>query len=87
MAKKNLFIQFPGSFLRDLLPGKARNSSPSGCFFIRFHFPKDLGALLFVQVQVLTELYAETNQTGIIGRMEIDGMPGLSEAFCRVKLA
>lgn len=39
------------------------------------------------QVQVLKELYAETNQTGYIGRMESDGMPVLAEAYARVKLA
>lgn len=39
-----------------------------------------------MQVQVLKELYAETNQTGYIGRLETDGMPVLEEAFARVKL-
>jgi len=39
------------------------------------------------QVQVLKELYAETNQTGYIGRLETDGMPTMSEGFARVKLA
>lgn len=39
------------------------------------------------QVQRLVELYAETNQTGFIGRLECDGMPVLAEAFARVKLA
>ncbi len=38
-------------------------------------------------IQVLTELYAETNQNGYIGRKETDGMPVLEEAFVRVKLA
>ena len=38
------------------------------------------------QVQVLSELYAETNQTGFIGRLESDGAPVLAEAFARVKL-
>ncbi len=38
------------------------------------------------QVQRLVELYAATNQTGFIGRMESDGMPVLEEAFARVKL-
>lgn len=42
---------------------------------------------LDMQVQRLVELYAETNQLGLIGRMESDGMPVLSEAFVRVKLA
>ncbi len=41
---------------------------------------------LDMQIQVLKELYAETNQTGYIGRMETDGMPVLAEAFARVKL-
>jgi HK97 family phage major capsid protein len=39
---------------------------------------------LDLQVQVLTELYAETNQIGYIGRMEIDGMPVQEEAFVRL---
>ncbi|MFB5622475.1 MAG: phage major capsid protein [Nitrosarchaeum sp.] len=41
---------------------------------------------LNMQIQVLTELYAETNQNGYIARYEGDGMPVLSEAFARVKL-
>lgn len=39
------------------------------------------------QLQVLMELYAETNQVGYIGRLESDGMPVLEEAFARVTLA
>jgi len=42
---------------------------------------------LSMQMQRLEELYAETNQVGFIGRLESDGMPVLSEAFVRVKLA
>jgi HK97 family phage major capsid protein len=42
---------------------------------------------LSMQMQRLTELYAETNQTGYIGRAEVDGMPVLSEAFARLKNA
>jgi HK97 family phage major capsid protein len=42
---------------------------------------------LNLEVQVLNELYARTNQWGYIGRMETDGMPILAEAFARVKLA
>lgn len=38
------------------------------------------------QIQVLNELYAETGQTGFIGRLATDGMPTLAEAFTRVKL-
>jgi HK97 family phage major capsid protein len=38
-------------------------------------------------IQVLKELYALTNQTGYIGRLEVDAMPALGEAFRRVKLA
>lgn len=42
---------------------------------------------LNLSMQRLTELYAETNQVGLIGRLESDGMPVLAEAFARVKLA
>lgn len=41
---------------------------------------------MVMTIQRLAELYAETNQTGLIGRMEADGMPVLEEAFARVKL-
>jgi HK97 family phage major capsid protein len=41
---------------------------------------------LTMQIQVLMELYARTNQTDYIGRIETDGMPVLAEAFARVKL-
>lgn len=40
---------------------------------------------LNLQMKRLNELYAETNQIGFIGRMEIDGMPALAEAFTRLK--
>ena len=42
-------------------------------------------SLLF-EIQVLTELYATTNQIGYIGRFETDGAPVMSAAFARVKL-
>lgn len=42
---------------------------------------------LTMEFQLLMELYAESNQVGLIGRMESDGMPVLEEAFARVKLA
>lgn len=42
---------------------------------------------LALQVRRLNELFALTNQIGIIGRMETDGMPVLAEAFSRIKLA
>lgn len=38
-------------------------------------------------IKRLDELYAETNQTGFIGRMNVDGQPVLEEAFVRVKLS
>lgn len=41
---------------------------------------------LNMDIQVLTELYAEANQNGYIGRMELDGMPVLEEAFVRGQL-
>lgn len=40
-----------------------------------------------MEMQRLVELYAATNQIGLIGRLESDGAPVLSEAFVRVKLA
>jgi HK97 family phage major capsid protein len=42
---------------------------------------------LIMQIQRLTELYAETNQIGFIGRYEGDGAPVLGEAFARVQLS
>lgn len=42
---------------------------------------------LSMTIQVLLELYAETNQNGYLARAEVDGMPVLEEAFVRVKLA
>ena len=45
-----------------------------------------IATALDMQIQRLNELYAETNQTGFIGRMETDGMPTLATAFRRVKL-
>lgn len=42
---------------------------------------------LSMRLQRLEELYAESNQVGFIGRMELDGQPVLEEAFVRVQLA
>lgn len=42
---------------------------------------------LDMQIQVLLELYAITNQNAYILRKETDGMPTLEEAFVRVTLA
>jgi len=41
---------------------------------------------LNMSMQRLVELYAATNQVGLIGRLESDGMPTLGEAFVRVTL-
>lgn len=41
---------------------------------------------LNMTIQVLVELYAETNHNGYISRAESDGMPVLEEAFARVTL-
>jgi len=41
---------------------------------------------LSAEIQVLTELYAETNQNGYIIRSECDGMPVIEEAFQRIKI-
>ena len=40
-----------------------------------------------LEIQVLVERYADTNQNGYIGRQEVDGMPVLEEAFVRLKMA
>lgn len=42
---------------------------------------------LDMQIQVLVELFAATNQNGYVLRKETDGMPVLEEAFVRVTLA
>ncbi|TWI77373.1 HK97 family phage major capsid protein [Desulfobotulus alkaliphilus] len=42
---------------------------------------------LAVHVKRLDELYAEQNMTGFIGRLEVDGMPVMEDAFARIKLA
>jgi HK97 family phage major capsid protein len=47
----------------------------------------EIADALDVTIQVLTELYAATNQNGYIIRKETDGMPVLGEAFIRVTLA
>ena len=39
-----------------------------------------------VEVQVLRELYARTNQIDYIARLSTDGMPVLEECFSRVTL-
>jgi HK97 family phage major capsid protein len=41
---------------------------------------------LDMQIQRLSELFALTNQTGMVLRSETDGMPVLAEAFARIKL-
>lgn len=41
---------------------------------------------LNLEIQRLVELYAETNQTGFIGRKETDGMPVRAEAFLHLKV-
>lgn len=42
---------------------------------------------LGLSIQRLVELYSATNQIGLKGMLETDGMPVLAEAFARVKLA
>lgn len=41
---------------------------------------------LDMEIQALTELYAESNEVGFIARKETDAMPVLAEAFSRVQL-
>jgi len=42
---------------------------------------------LDMQIKVVSELYAETDQIGYLGRLECDGMPVVAESFARIKLA
>jgi HK97 family phage major capsid protein len=64
----------PNTFTNGLYAGML------GCF--KYYWIVDA---LDMQIQRLVELYAETNQTGFIGRQEVDGMPVLAEAFTRLK--
>ncbi len=50
----------------------------------RFYWIADA---LDLTVQRLDELFAQTNQTGFIMRVETDGMPVLEEPFVRLKLS
>lgn len=45
----------------------------------------EIADALDMEVQVLLEKYADTNQVGYIGRLKTDGMPTLEEAFVRLK--
>lgn len=45
----------------------------------------EIADALNMEIQVLDQLYAATNQIGYIGRLKTDGMPTLEEAFVRLK--
>jgi HK97 family phage major capsid protein len=45
----------------------------------------EIADALDMEVQVVDQLYAATNQIGYIGRLKTDGLPTLDEAFARVK--
>lgn len=45
-----------------------------------------IAEVLSLEVQVLMELYATTNQIGYVARQEVDGMPVLENAFARIKV-
>lgn len=47
----------------------------------------EIADALDMEIQVLVEKYADTNQIGYIGRLKTDGMPTLEEAFVRLKCA
>lgn len=44
----------------------------------------EIADALDMEIQVLQELYAATNQVGYIGRLKTDGMPTVEEAFVRL---
>lgn len=45
----------------------------------------EIADALDMEMQVLYELYSQTNQVAYIGRLKTDGMPTLEEAFVRLK--
>lgn len=45
----------------------------------------EIADALDMEIQVLMEKYADTNQIGYIGRLKTDGMPTIEEAFVRLK--
>ena len=45
----------------------------------------EIADALNMEMQVVDQLYATTNQIGYIGRLKTDGLPTLEEAFARVK--
>lgn len=47
----------------------------------------EIADALDMEIQVLIEKYADTNQIGYIGRLKTDGMPTIEEAFVRLKCA
>lgn len=65
---------FPNTFTTGLYVGMLADWS-------YYHIADSLN----MSVQRLSELYAETNQVGFIGRQELDAMPVLAEAFVRIK--
>jgi len=80
----------------DMLLGKAMNSSEyapnvftAGLYAGLYGDLKNYWICdsLAMEMQVLMELYARTNQVDYIARLETDGMPVLEEAFARIKLA
>ena len=44
----------------------------------------EIADALDIEIQVLNELHADTNQIGYIGRLKTDGLPTLEEAFVRL---
>lgn len=66
----------PKTFTSDLYVGLLGNFSAGYYIVTKMGF----------SMQRLDELYARTHQVGFIGRMRVDGMPVLEEAFTRVKL-
>ncbi|HMR01757.1 MAG TPA: phage major capsid protein [Candidatus Competibacter phosphatis] len=67
----------------------APNTFTTGLYVAAFFDPSQywIADSMSMEVQRLVELYAETNQVGLIGRLDSDGQPVLAEAFARVKLA
>lgn len=71
-------------FESEYMPAYSSGNYVAICGDFSFYWIADSMAMT---IQVLIELYAETNQNGYIGRKETDGMPVLSEAFARLELS
>ena len=75
------------SHLLEAVPGDVAREQYADAVMEQNCLGKRTAATRKLSLQRLTELYAETNQMGLITRWSTDAMPVLENAFARVKLA